>query len=174
MRRAYVWGAQIEQAAAPTTFIPTAGLEVTRMPDVVTLDDVSWLDAEHGTLRVIADVTGADVGARPAVCLLGESADSLCLRRDSSSRHALTIASRTLVGGTWPVAVTRTMLALWTPEELALWDDSAGFTVTTTTFAPRPSTISFGTNGTRFLDGHVTRVTYWPLRIPDADVAALE
>ncbi len=45
-----VWGASLENAAFPTSYIPTTTASVTRTKDVCSTTDVGWLNASAGTM----------------------------------------------------------------------------------------------------------------------------
>lgn len=47
----YIWGAQLEVGAFPTSYIPTTAASVTRFTDTATINDLyPWFDAQEGTL----------------------------------------------------------------------------------------------------------------------------
>ena len=50
----FVWGAQMEVGAFPTSYIPTVASSVTRNVDSVTTDDVTWYNEAGGTVYVQA------------------------------------------------------------------------------------------------------------------------
>jgi len=61
-----VWGAQVENAAFPTSYIPTTAAEVTRSSDNCITDDVSWFNEVEGTflceaLELVGDVSNTFV-----------------------------------------------------------------------------------------------------------------
>lgn len=167
----YAWGAQLEQAPTPTSYIPTTTDAVTRMADVVTTTDVSWLRAARGTLRVIARAE-PQRPLQPALCVRGTATTLHCLRRGGGT-HELLTPSRVLVGGAWPASDARTMIALWDDDELALWDEAIGLTSAAITSDRSATQVVFGSDGSAFLDGHLVRVTHWPERIANAELPTL-
>jgi hypothetical protein len=58
----FVWGAQIEAGAFPTSYIPTVAASVTRNADYVRTADLTWFDTTFGTFYVDATSNYADSG----------------------------------------------------------------------------------------------------------------
>lgn len=48
---AYIWGAQLEEGAYSTSYIPTSGTTATRHADVLNIPTGPWFDATKGTLE---------------------------------------------------------------------------------------------------------------------------
>ncbi len=51
---AYIWGAQLEQGAFPTTYIPTTTAPLARMADVLRISTSGWLNSSEGTLYAVS------------------------------------------------------------------------------------------------------------------------
>jgi hypothetical protein len=50
----YIWGAQLEAGAAPTSYIPTSGAAATRAGDNLSMTDMSWYQQSGGVLYLEA------------------------------------------------------------------------------------------------------------------------
>ena len=49
----YIWGAQLEQGAFPTSYIPTTTAQVTRAADIASVNELSpWFNASEGTFFI--------------------------------------------------------------------------------------------------------------------------
>jgi len=48
---AYIWGAQLEQGAFPTSYIPTTAASVTRAADDLNIPTGGWFNAAEGTVN---------------------------------------------------------------------------------------------------------------------------
>ncbi len=61
----YLWGAQLEAGAFPTSYIPTTTVGVARNADIVTTADVTWFNATAGTfysaVRSVSDDQGSGI-----------------------------------------------------------------------------------------------------------------
>lgn len=53
----YLWGAQLEQGAFPTSYIPTEDAQVTRAADIATVNDLApWFNSNQGRFSIKAKV----------------------------------------------------------------------------------------------------------------------
>jgi hypothetical protein len=171
----YAWGAQIEQGPDLTSYIPTTTAATLRLADLATASDVSWLATDRGTLRAIATVDVDRARLQPAVCLLAAPPDQLCLGRGASGSAELSItagATQTVLGTQYSIGVQRTVIAAWAPGEVSLWDD-AGVVGAATTAPQAIVQAALGRDATNVFEGHLLRVTYWPERLDDHELAAV-
>ena len=90
----YMWGAQVEQGAFPTSYIPTAGSGVTRSADYATSADTGFLNNSEFT--IVADVSFANVPGSEAYAVevynSSEAFDAVVrVRRQNDGRWYLVI-----------------------------------------------------------------------------------
>jgi hypothetical protein len=170
----YVWGAQIERADRGSSYIPTTNAAATRSADTIT-GVPTWLTGDHGTIRTTASIQGVLGNDQPALCLIADLTQRTCLERDQGAGNAsvATYGSQAseVLGRSWGYDEARTCVIAWQPGDIALWD--AVVSTTQATIASPIASVGFGTDGTRTLHGHLKRMTYWPKRMSDTELAAV-
>ena len=181
----YVWGAQLEQAAFPTSYIPTTTAVITRAADVASITGTNFTDfynAAEGTLfgqgtvdslqltnryiATIGKVTNTnfdmDVG-------ISRSADSrrVAFINDSTNQFAYSPAGTALS--------TKIALGYKLNDSIAAIDGTTGTLDTSCSIPSAMVTLWIGSaeTGVAPLNGHVQRITYFPARLTDAELAAL-
>ena len=108
----YAWGAQVEQGAFPTSYIPTTSAAVTRAADVAVMPIAGWYNPSVGSMMLDHIIEGAAIAFGSPMSLVGASSDT-----DYISVYETTSTGAT---GTAPTLSTITV--------------SAGGTVSTTAF----------------------------------------
>lgn len=66
----YIWGAQLEAGAFPTSYIPTSGSQVTRQPDIAQITGTNftdWYNATEGTIFTEFSAKGSNTAGYPGV-----------------------------------------------------------------------------------------------------------
>jgi len=177
----YLWGAQLEAAAFPTSYIPTTTATVTRSADVASITGAnfsSWYRQDEGTLYTAysSQATNATRFAASLTETLSASSSNriqFSLNTSNVPSYALVAAGTTqgtlLPGGTAPNYVTAYSYKL---NDLAC--SSSGNVVVTDTTADTPTGVAYlniGANpagSTGFLNGTIRRLTYWPFRLPNS------
>lgn len=177
----YIWGAQLETGAFPTSYIPTEASQVTRAADVCSVNTLSpWYNPEQGTLVVEGEITSrttprvsADIGAG------GAFGTTLYLAHDGSATYAAP-----------PVAPVNTFASV---PDTALTFKSAlamrknGMTVASNgvlgstdvlcemPMAPNKLTIGKGgwSGGDSSLNGHIKSLRYYPRKLSDSELQAI-
>ena len=178
----FAWGFQIEPGAFPTSYIPTSGSTVTRAADVASITGSnfsSWYRQDEGTMFVNFNKTSTErqnpfaisdgsTTNRIGVYYLGTSVVSYIASPSGgfdqsvyttssplSSKYAIGYTS----GNTMPVI------------------NGALSTTITETAIPTNNTLFLGrteTGGTQYaLNGTINRLTYYPVRFPDAQLQSL-
>jgi hypothetical protein len=177
----YIWGAQLEVGAFPTSYIPTAGATATRSADVASIPVadfgynrtntvgtfyVSWDTFDAGEARALS-VTDAG-GANRAVDMFFSTATA---RTDVYSNH--TTMGLYNLGS--PASGLNKMIAAMKENDAAACTNGGTVVTDTTTTAPisadKFNMGSFG--GSSHLNGHIKSIRYYPRRLTDAQLQEL-
>jgi hypothetical protein len=183
----YFWGAQIEESPYPTSYIPTAGSTVTRAADVSSSSTVtraadvasitgtnfsSWYNQSEGT--AFAEYDGLKDYARVLFLNTNKvfitSRSTINQAYDGVTDIASVIDPQITLGDTRKsvTAYSGTTVTL-TVSGLIPNTGNLDFTSTTNTGA------YLGGQGgsSNVLNGHISRLTYFPERLPDATLQAI-
>jgi hypothetical protein len=174
----YIWGAQIEAGAFPTSYIPTTSAAVTRSADVASITGSafsSWYSQSEGTVFVnwirSTNVTGA---GRVLLATDGTINNrNYDLRQDSSSgltaivinstnlEVALSLSLNTLTG--------RNSLAFGVAANNAAASANGGAASLDNSLSiPVVNRLEIGSIvGTSFINGTIRRLTFWGQRLPN-------
>lgn len=182
----YVWGAQIEAGAFPTSYIPTAGSQVTRAADTITLATSAFpLNAAAGTLVVnvswLAGSTVSPNNAMAAVLSDTTSGERIILYNISGNAgYAMIDGGSTVASGQNGAPVAANVQAnIGVAYELnsTIGAINGGLTsLDTSCTIPDFTRLSIGSSHTGVsasVNGHVLRLSYRPRRVSDTELQAL-
>ena len=187
----FIWGAQLEAGAFPTSYIPTTTAQVTRAADVCSVNNLSpWYRADEGTLMVeasVADYSKTTPAEHPTgIFSAGTAGNRMGLRAYSDALGALQWDSLVVVNSVYewdanqrsintPNAVVRSGFAYKKNSvansvngSLTSVGDLANIPVVTRLELGKNSAVS-PVQGTR----HLRCVRYIPRRISDTELQAL-
>jgi hypothetical protein len=88
----YIWGAQLEAGAFPTSYIPTVASQVTRVSDSASMTGAnfsSWYRADEGSIYVEAATSVFDIGRTIIEINDGTQPNRLYLGRNSSTTSGI-------------------------------------------------------------------------------------
>jgi len=176
----YIWGAQIEAGAFPTSYIPTTTASLTRAADACSATGTnfsSWFNSSHGTFLVESDRIGTLAFQSAWVCGDGTSNN----RYDILGASSGTVLRMDVVTGgvTQASAIASSSVALNTSYRFAAAysaNDIAvcanGGTIAADTSVTLPSVdrayVGGGATGAgAYLCGHIRRIRYYDKRIPN-------
>lgn len=174
----YLWGAQIEVGAFPTSYMATATASVTRAADSLS---AAWSAIATGTIYACADTCFAAVAQRLAQLDDGSGNNRAALGFNASGQGAFDV----LNGGTLQAGLTAGTVTAGAPVKLAAAfaaNDfavvAAGGTPSTDSSGAVPSfnALRFGADaaGTTNLFGHIAELALWNnVRAPNADLQRL-
>jgi hypothetical protein len=179
---ARIWGAQVEEGAFPTSYIPTTTATVTRSADVASISGSnfsSWYRQDEGT--VFADSTvAATNNTRIAAISDNTTTNRIFLSRGSGSGGNINM---TVTNTTVQVSalIFATALAAGTSNRVAAVYKASdfagsvnGLTAVTQNTGTVPSAVTqlgIGTGeilGNNTMTGTIRRLTYWPQRLSNS------
>ncbi len=180
----YVWGAQLEVGAFPTSYIPTTSAGVTRAADVAVMTGANfsgWYRPSEGTLvaKVLTGpvVSGARIFARIDDATNNNRMDVRTNSGGGAYASSVFSSSSTVLNVSWgtinAVSVGVGAVAYKSGDSLVCGGGALS-SASTTTFATVPATqllIGYDTSsGTSYLNGHVARVAYYPKRLSNSEL----
>ncbi|OIN85619.1 MAG: hypothetical protein AUJ12_08725 [Alphaproteobacteria bacterium CG1_02_46_17] len=174
----YIWGAQLEEGAFPTSFIPTFGSAQSRGSDNLTIPAGAWFNPAEGTLFARA-LNGQDIAVAGLAALTTDSANRVSLIRVSSLgiEHQVrdgdvTQALKTLNGS----GNFSTNLACIAYEANNIIGSVNGLRTSLDNSATIPAIDKLVIGhwaGNGYLNGHVKNIAYYPQRAADSQVQLL-
>jgi hypothetical protein len=181
----YVWGAQFEAGAIPTSYVPTTAASVTRAADTATMPTAAWFNASTSTLS--ADFMVAQ-SPNPSAALVRDA----CALSDGTASNRLmlraqVVSAATAVFGTSIAATTTASASLGATTANAVAKIAAAWNGTTGTGSLNgAATVSYAvgmpaglttlaigndySGATAYLNGWVRRVRYWPRALSNAEL----
>ena len=180
----YIWGAQLEAGAFPTSYIPTVASQVTRSADSASMTGTnfsSWYRQDEGTLYGEA--------SKPYLMGAGNFNNLIAISDNTTSNTHLIYGNGTsqtidLAGSTNGisqyffnsgvfVANTNYKICLATQTN-NIGQTRNGSTVNTDSVAILPITnrlyIGVGASGNAQWNGHIKKLSYYPARLSDAEL----
>lgn len=180
----YVWGAQLEAGAFPTSYIPTSGATATRSADVASMpvSDFGY-NVSEGTVLIVADTISSAVNNHTDFSLSSSGADRLdsgsrvgggtagqykaWFQAGGSSVALLSVDSVVNDGVQYKTAYS------FTENNFAL-SVSGSSVVSDTTGAMPASIVNLRVGyGYGYLNGHIKSIQYYPRRLSNAQLQAL-
>lgn len=179
----YIWGAQLEAGAFPTSYIPTVASQVTRSADVASVNTLSpWYNATEGTLFVefatpnqlvtFADAAVLDDGTANNRVRLGINSASPNKLVTGSYSSGVSVAVDTGIPYTPGL---QKLAASYAKDNFANAANGALYTVVSAGNVPAGlNTLRVGKHTTLgYINGHIQRIEYYPRRLTDALLQSL-
>ena len=163
----YVWGAQLEAGAFPTSYIPTEGAQVTRAADIASVNELSpWYNSDEGSFIVECVPMGARqsffINMRGGIGsqVNGTMQVGVYNAGDSNVPYSIVFGEVNIVAMTHEGLNIRGFAA----------GRASGMTSNNTWKDGGPLLIGHGPSATRPLNGQIRSIRYFPRRLPDSEL----
>jgi hypothetical protein len=175
----YIWGAQLEAAAFPTSYIPTTSATVTRSTDVASITETnfsSWYRQDEGTMFASArtNATYGGVNSFPRIYSIHDGSTGNIIENSLRVLSSATSQQFSVdVSGTTQATFAGASETNGSPTGLAYATDNfafsiAGQLVNTDASGSLPSVSQMRIGGrpsSNLFNGTIRRLTYWPVRL---------
>jgi hypothetical protein len=175
----YIWGAQLEAGAFPTSYIPTTAAAATRAADSAVVTPISsFYNQAEGTIYNEFSVPVLDgASTLRGISMFTENA-GIQNRFQSSFRgtglHAFAAASANVAE--WDITSAAGLITAGTNNRLAMGYNMAGnharsyngaavATSSTAGTTPTRERLLLGFNGSAHMNGHIRKIAYYPRRL---------
>jgi hypothetical protein len=178
----FIWGAQLEAGAFPTSYIPTTTTALTRAADVASVNTLSpWYNASAGTLYAEFSIPSATASRSQATFGDGTANERMIISNNSSLTGT---AWRIVDGGVDQADINNTgsfannatvkVAGAYAVNDFAT--SQGGGTVGTDTSGTLPTvtTLYLGSNGAaQYASSYLRRITYYPRRLANAELQSI-
>lgn len=162
-----MWGAQYEQGAFATSYIPTTSAAATRNADVATLAGAnfsSWWQATKGGAVVCAR-PGTVSGTRPWVQFDDGATDNIIALRGNATNPELYIKATTdqaqIDAGTISADTSYALTGVWDTNNCAARLDAGTAVFDASATIPVVTQARLGSDGTNYLNGHLELFNFY-------------
>jgi hypothetical protein len=174
-----IYGAQLEQKAFGSSYIPTVAATVTRNPDVAVMTSTnfsSWYTATTGAAVVWA-IPQTATGTRPLLQFDDTTANEIIVLGGNVANPEMSIidggAPQVQIDAGTIVANTAYKLSgAWNTNSCAAAKDGGTVGTDNTATIPTPTQLRIGSDGTNYASALIQKVFYYPQRLINAEVQA--
>ena len=179
----YIWGAQLEAGAFPTSYIPTTTTSLTRSVDVALVNTLSpWYNATEGT--IYAEGVAGNLSNSPVFVNTNDGTSNNLITTPRIGAAGLARLEGTVSGAAWTAIVTANTITTGSVFKSASAFKAGDQAIclnggTTATGAnaslPAVTTLRLGSfvGNLNSINGYLRRVTYYPRRLSNAELQAI-
>jgi hypothetical protein len=178
----FIWGAQLEAGAFPTSYIPTVAATVTRNADVASMTGTnftSWFNNSEGTLYAEASPQVSNVSGFALVELSTDVQNRIGMFKLTSTGNASlavivsNVTQASTNSGAW--TATGKMTGAYATNDFASSLNGSAAATDATGTVPTVTTLTLGrrTDNANVLNGHLRKIAYYPLRLTNTNLQAL-
>jgi hypothetical protein len=182
----YLWGAQLEAGAFPTSYIPTVASTVTRSADVASITGTNfspWYRQDEGTVFAEGAPGIIASGAFPRLLQISNSdaTNRIVLQRYTSNVPRFTVVDSSVAQaafdatGTWLPATNGKMALAVKLNDFAGTFAGNAPNIDTSGTMPNLTELTIGASpGSNDVNnGTIRRLTYWPQRLANSTLQAI-
>jgi hypothetical protein len=164
----YIWGAQFEAGAEPTSYIPTTNAALTRNADVAVITGsnfTSFWNSAQGGAQVQA-LPSTVSGIRPLVQYDDGTANGIIALRGNTTNPELYIVDggtpqAQLDAGTIAANTAYSLTGWWATNDCRARKDSGAAVTDATATIPTVTQARIGSDGTNYLNGTIASINYY-------------
>lgn len=167
-RNMYAWGAQVEQGAGATSYIPTTSAAVTRNADVATITGSNFSDWWNSGLggATVQALPSTVSGTRPLIQFDDGTANEIIALRGNTTNPELYIVDggapqAQIDAGTIAANTDYSMSAWWAANDCRARLDGGVAVTDLTATIPTVTQMRIGSDGTNYLNGHIASIGYY-------------
>lgn len=183
----YIWGAQLEAGAFPTSYIPTTSAQVTRAADLMSMTGKNfsdWYMKDEGTFvceAVLDDTNRSSTPVLMGVCSDGYSNSMYLSMLSGTSMVNTSIVANNIdyTSGTLSSTINKgkpfCVAMSYKKNNVAYCMDGATVLIDSTAEIPNATQMGIGKapwGNSSYLNGHISRLTYYPRRLSNAQLQA--
>lgn len=181
----YIWGAQLEAGAFPTSYIPTTSAQVTRAADSASMTGTnfsSWYNPSEGTLFSEADLAVVAGRVSYIASLNSETSNnfmSFARISGTSGMGRITASGVTQSDcylGEFASGIPRKTASAYKENSFAASANGGTAVTDSSGTIPTVSTLTIGgfsNDPTLRMNGHIKRLAYYPKRLSDIELQAI-
>jgi hypothetical protein len=175
----YIWGAQLEAGAFPTSYIPTSGSTVTRSADVASMTGTnfsSWYNSSEGTF--VSKTNNLKGLTAPHIFTLDSPGNEIALYGNTQNPYAQAFGNIVGTGQQWNMTKyvdPSSSSFAYKVNDISFVVSGGTASVDTSAIIPSVNRLTFCSdqNGAGRTNGTFARLTYYPFRLTDAQLQAL-
>jgi hypothetical protein len=179
----YIWGAQLESGAFPMSYIATVAAAVTRSADAASMTGTnfsSWYNQGEGSLYTECATLSTAYNGSVVTASDGTLNNRVVIRAMDTSSRSVSIG----VGSAatqWSTIFTSQTTAMtkfavgYRVNDIAFTRNGATPVTDTSALIPTVNQLRIGADGdgSVIVNGHIRRISYYPLRLTNAQLQAL-
>ena len=177
----YIWGAQLEAGAFPTSYIPTVASQVTRSADVASVNTLSpWYNASEGTLFVESVASGVPPNIGTSASLTDSTVNNRIIVGQYFTNTRIGSVGISDVNQAFfsvpavPVGVPHKFAMSWKQDNFAGCFDGGTVLTDSSGSIPTVTKLNIGSLNTiqRFC-GHIRSIRYCPRKLANSELQAI-
>jgi len=181
----FLWGAQLEVGAFPTSYIPTTASTVTRTADNASMTGTnfsSWYRQDEGTVLVNLQSSAPSTNTRLVASISDGTTSNWILIGKGSGYQAtgeiyLNLETQMLVGSSGNSILNNPnkIILAYKTNDGALALNGALIGTDNSISLPTASQLNIGdrATGNRHINGHISQLTYYPSRLTNTQIQTL-
>jgi hypothetical protein len=178
----YMYGAQVEQSAVPTSYIPTVAANVSRGVDSLIMTGTnfsSWYNPVQGTMMIEHDLNGFGVVTNPLFSIDDNTANNkIALSRTNPGYGTLAVTAASVAQASYNgvniagYTVVSKLAAAWALNDFSMVLNGGAPAVDTSGTIPAVTQMRLGgvTPISTVMNGRIRRISYWNTRLTDAQM----